>query len=103
MSTATKKPQYHLEVEAPSNGRLGKATILAIDAETGKTAYTDKADIASAPERRKAVNRVAEALGVEGEEHIDALHSTFEEKCNALVDQRREQLTQLDPPQNTEA
>jgi hypothetical protein len=90
MSNTTIKPRYRLEVEALSNGKLGKATIHALDAETGKVRYTDRADIATAAERRKVVSRVAVALGVE-KKHHGALHKAFEAHCNDLMDQRREQ------------
>jgi hypothetical protein len=90
MSTTPIKVRYRPEVEATSNGRLGKATVHALDEETGKVRHTDRADIASAAERQKFVNRVADALGVE-EGHRDELRDDFEGHCNFLMDQRREQ------------
>jgi hypothetical protein len=90
MSNTKTKPKYRLEVEAPSNGRPGKERILAIDAKTKKVRHTDRADIATAAERKKVVNRIAAALGVKGKERA-ALHSGFEAHCNELANRRREQ------------
>src|SRR5262249_12670222 len=98
---AKAEPRFKLELEVSSNGRMGKATIHAVDIETDKVRYADKADIQTAAERGKAVKRIAAALHVTGKARLAELGREFEEKCNSFVDKRREQQAReaADPPE----
>jgi hypothetical protein len=89
---ARTKLKFRLEVQAPSNGKLGKATVVAIDEHTQQVCHSDKADLASAPERAKVVKRMAEALGVRGARQVAKLQKDFEANWHGLMDQRRQQL-----------
>jgi hypothetical protein len=60
---AATKQKYRLEIEAPANGKVGKAVITALDHE-GKVAATDKADLQAGNEREKVVKRLAKRLRV---------------------------------------
>jgi hypothetical protein len=84
-------PKLKIELEVPSNGRMGKLTLHAVDVETGKVRFTDKADIQTAAEREKAVNRIAAALKVRGKARLAELRKEFEDKCLTFMDKRREQ------------
>jgi hypothetical protein len=87
MSSKT-RPRFRVEVEAPANGRVGKATFTAVDQSTGKVCYTDKADLASAPERKKAVARMVEKLQVEGQE-AEGLEAQLDHEWHESIDRRR--------------
>src|SRR4051794_24966335 len=60
----TRKPKYTLEIEASANGRVGKATVTALDKD-GKVLLTDRGDLLSAPERDKLCQRMADRLKVD--------------------------------------
>jgi hypothetical protein len=81
---ATTDFTYTLEIEAPANGRVGKATVLAIDGN-GKTVHSDRADLTDAAERRKLAKRMAEKLNVDAE----SLLGQLEKAWNETLDQRR--------------
>jgi hypothetical protein len=91
MKTKAPPPDYRLEFEAPSNGRLGVATILAIDNGTGKTLATDRANVTAATEREKLVRRLAQKLGLKTPRQLDRLRAEVEARCNDLHDQHRQQ------------
>src|SRR5262249_18556189 len=61
MGTATKKLRYALDIQALVNGRIGRATVLALDMD-GRTLDTDKADLVDARERQKLATRMAGRL-----------------------------------------
>jgi hypothetical protein len=55
------KSKFTLSVDVPVNGRMGKATIKVLNRD-GTTKTTDRADLTSIVERRKAAQRLAEKL-----------------------------------------
>src|SRR5262249_41483792 len=63
MPATNKPPRFALEIEAPANGQVRKATILALDKD-GKTVHSDRANLADDAERCKLVKRMAAKLGV---------------------------------------
>jgi hypothetical protein len=77
-------PRFTLEIEAPANGRVGKATVHAIDAD-GRTRHTDKADLTDANEREKLAKRLAEKLGADKAKVLADLEAAWNER----MDQRR--------------
>jgi hypothetical protein len=81
---ATRKARFTLDIEAPANGKVGKATVFVRDSG-GKTVHTDRANLTDAAERDKLVKRMAAKLGV-GE---DSLREQLEERWNATLDERR--------------
>jgi hypothetical protein len=82
-------PRYRLEIEAPVNGRVHKATVTARDAE-GRICYTDRADLTDARERKKLAARMAAALGADEE----ALASDLEKAWHENVDRLRREREQ---------
>src|SRR5262245_40508611 len=81
---AARTPRFTLEIEAPSNGKVGRATVLALDGE-GKTAHSDRANLTDAAERGKLAKRMAAKLGVDEGELLRQL----EEVWNEALDRRR--------------
>jgi hypothetical protein len=81
---ATCKPRFTLEIDAPANGKVGKATVVARDSD-GKTADTDRANLTEATERGKLVKRMAAKLGVDEGDLLKQLESVW----NETLDQRR--------------
>src|SRR5262249_21160039 len=79
---ATRKPRFTLDIEAPTNGKVGKATVVARDAD-GKTVHTDRANLADDTERRRLVKRMAAKLDVKE----DTLLRLVEDKWNELLDE----------------
>jgi hypothetical protein len=88
MSTQA-KPRFRFEAQVPSNGRLGKATVLVIDLASGTTCHADKVDVASAPERDKFLKRVTKALGITANQEVEKLRADFSQHCHDLLDRRR--------------
>jgi hypothetical protein len=78
---ATRKPKYTLEIEAPANGRVGKATVHVLD-EGGKVLDTDRADLCDAKERGKLAQRMAVRLGVEAKKLLRAIETEWNETLN---------------------
>jgi hypothetical protein len=76
---ATKKARFTLEIEAPANGRVGKATVLALDQDGKKVVASDSANLNSATERRKLVKRMAEKLGISEEKLGKELDAAWNE------------------------
>jgi hypothetical protein len=83
--TATKRAKYLLEIEAPANGRLRKATVIVRDAE-GRTCASDKADLSDAGERRRVGRELARQLNDGDSERWTEL---VEEKWGAVLDEQR--------------
>jgi hypothetical protein len=81
---ATKTPRYTVEIEAPANGRVGKATVLARDAG-GKTAHSDRANLSDAAERLKLAKRMAKKVGADP----DGLLGQIEAAWHDALDERR--------------
>src|SRR4051812_46526542 len=77
MAAAT-EPRYTLEIEAPANGRVGKATVVARDGD-GKTVHTDRANLTDASEREKLVKRMAAKLDVDEGELLKQLERVWNE------------------------
>jgi hypothetical protein len=97
-----KKPAsvYRLEVTAPVNGRVHKADIKAFDTE-GKLAYTDRANLTEAAERRKAAKRMAATLKLRNAAKVEA---DLNQAWTAGVDaQRRQQETATAAPPTTDS
>jgi hypothetical protein len=84
MARKTRRPQLAIEIEAPSNGRVGKATVSVIG-PGNKTLDTDKADLNCAAERQKVARRLAGRVGI----GADALLKTLEDKWHELRDSHR--------------
>jgi hypothetical protein len=82
--TRTRPPRFTLDIEASANGKVGKATVLARDAE-GKTVDTDRANLTDAAERGKLAKRMADKLGVDEK----ALLRQLEAKWNQTLDDHR--------------
>jgi hypothetical protein len=83
---ASKCRPYRLEIEAPANGRVHRATIRVLDT-AGHLILTDKADLSSLEEIRKVAKRLAKRLDVEPEELEAQLTATW----NAAADRRWQQ------------
>jgi hypothetical protein len=81
---ATRKPRFTLEIEAPANGRAGKATVVARDGD-GKTVHSDQAKLTDARERAKLARRMAAKIGVDE----DGLLKQLEDAWNDTLDRRR--------------
>jgi hypothetical protein len=86
---------YRLEVVAPVNGRVHKASIKAYNPE-GTVAYTDRANLTEAAERRKAAKRMAETLKLRNAAKVEA---DLEQAWTAGVEaQRRQQEAEKSAP-----
>jgi hypothetical protein len=79
-----RRPRYTLDIQAPANGRIRKATITALN-QAGKVETTDRADLLDAGEREKVAGRIAKKLRVERNELKAALETAWNEK----LDERR--------------
>lgn len=84
MSTASTLPGFDFEIRVPANGKLGKSTIVVSDSN-GKIIYTDKADLTSATERRKAASRIGANLQLD----LGGVSERLEERWNDAADQYR--------------
>jgi hypothetical protein len=82
-------PRFILEIEAPANGRVHKATVLALD-EKGKVQTTTCANLLDHAERKKVVAFLAQKLQTDSEQ----LHQQLETAWNDALDQRRQQQRQ---------
>jgi hypothetical protein len=91
MRAKAKALDYRLDVAAPSHGRLGKATLVAVNPETGKTITSAKLDVASPAERKKAVEHFVKALHPATEAQVEKLRGEVEALCARIMDKRREQ------------
>jgi hypothetical protein len=78
------RPKFTVEIEAPANGRVRKATVTVLDAE-GKTATTDRADLLDSEERRRLAERLAKKLKTAP----DKLQALVEQSWNETLDRRR--------------
>jgi hypothetical protein len=85
------KPAFTLHIEAPSNGKVGAATIDVLD-EGGKTADSDSVNLKKESERRKWSKRVAEKLGLDQA----GLNGQLEVEWNKALDERRRVRKQAD-------
>lgn len=74
-------PRYTLEIEASVNGKVGKATITARDAN-GTLRYTDQANLMSQPTRLAVARRIATALNADAH----AIGAMIESKWSAMID-----------------
>jgi hypothetical protein len=79
-----RNPPFTLEIEAPANGRVRKATVTVLDAE-GNVMTTDRGDLQSEDERRKLASRLAKKLQREPGE----LQGPLEEKWNETLTRHR--------------
>jgi hypothetical protein len=83
--TRTRVPRLHrLEIQTPSNGRLRKSTIVALD-EKGESLGTHSADLISATERGKAAKDLAKVL----QEPAKKVRAMLEAAWNKIIDQDR--------------
>jgi hypothetical protein len=80
--TTTPRPRYVLEIEASANGRVGKATITALDRDR-KVLDTDRADLLAASERHKAAKRMAARLKVDPEQFLRQLEDAWNQTLTA--------------------
>jgi hypothetical protein len=80
--TSTQTPLYTIEIEAPANGRLKKATVLVFNS-VGKTVHQDEANLTDASERRKLAKRIAQKLGGTTDEWLQ----TLDQKWNEITDE----------------
>jgi hypothetical protein len=79
-------PSWHIEVEAPVNGRPHKAAIT-VKNDAGDVALTDYEDLRPVLGREKLAKRLAEHLGVDA----TAIGQEIESRWNAAVQQRRQE------------
>jgi hypothetical protein len=77
-------PIYRLEVNAPVNGRVGKATVHVYDGD--RLCHSDRADLTQATERQKLVKRMAAALKIRG---VAKLQADLDAAWHAKVDEQR--------------
>jgi hypothetical protein len=95
----TKTPQYDLLINAPVNGRVGKATFRFVHLDgdkEGATAHTDKADVESDRDRDRLIRKAAKRLKVpEGK-----LRRQVEEECCRFLDKavRQQELAAAGSP-----
>jgi hypothetical protein len=80
------KPRYRIEIEAPVNGRVGPATVLATGAD-GTVLDTDRGNLIDAAERKKVSRRMAAKLG----EDPGAFQVSLEAAWNAELTRARQQ------------
>ena len=82
-------PRFTLEIQTPANGKLGKTTVTARDAE-GKVRFTDAANLTAAAEREKLVRRLAQRLGADAE----TVRTDLERVWNETVENHQRLLAQ---------
>src|SRR5262249_17077646 len=74
MTAKAKKPEkkFMLKVEAPANGKVGRATVRVLD-EAGGVLGIDKGDLCSVRERDRLAARLAKESGVNAKKLLAAL------------------------------
>jgi hypothetical protein len=81
-----KAANYKVEIDFPANGKMGCATVTALDRQ-GNVLGFDKGDLRGEPERRKLAGRLAQKLGRDP----DDLQKKLEAALNARVTQHRQE------------
>src|SRR5262245_39261601 len=79
-----RRPKYTLAISALANGRVGRATVKALDAER-KVIAADKADLNDAKEREKLIGRMAARLGHTKKQAISRFAEKVETAWNDLL------------------
>jgi hypothetical protein len=79
-----RRPKYTLAISASANGRVGRATVKALDADR-KVIATDKADLSDAKEREKLIGRMAARLGHKKKQAISRFAKKVETAWNSLL------------------
>ena len=95
-STEKNALRYKLNIEAPLNGRVGKSTVLVVDAE-GKTLTSDRADLCDARERGKLANRLATKLKLNSERLGNKLEKTWNQTWDRIRQERQEAEQAMSP------
>jgi hypothetical protein len=84
MAAKKQAPRHTYQIETPANGRVGKSTVLALDA-AGKVVHSDRANMADDCERRRLARRMAEKL----EEDPSEVLKDLEQLWNQTLDEHR--------------
>jgi hypothetical protein len=92
------RPRYRIEIEAPVNGRVGPATVLATDAD-GAVLDTDRGHLLDAAERRKLSRRMAAKLREDPEAFQKRLEATWNDALTRARQQPPEPSEEAAPPQ----
>jgi hypothetical protein len=85
MAATKRTPRFTYQIEAPANGRVGKSTVLVLDA-AGKVVHSDRANMADDGERRRLAKRVAAKLGLKPDEVLEDLERLW----NDTLDRHRQ-------------
>src|SRR5262249_7397423 len=80
---------WKLDIKAPVNGRIHKATVTVRD-DDGKICFTDKADLAAIPELKKLANRLAERLKANPVDIAQKLEDGWAAALNAREQQSKQ-------------
>jgi hypothetical protein len=72
-----------VDVELPSNGKVGKATVTVRDLVTDETRHIDTANLKDARERKKLADRLAEELKEDPARLLAMIQQRFNEKLDA--------------------
>lgn len=94
-------PKYRLKIKASVNGRVSKATVHAIDEETGKTVFTDKADLMSEIERDKIIDRLVKKLKRPRKKLKEDLEALWNQKQDE-IQEAEEKAARGEPPGDDE-
>jgi hypothetical protein len=100
MMPKAKAAKYTVLITATVNGRIGKALFRFVS-EDGKTAHSDRANVADDRDRSRLIRRAAEKLNVPEE----AVRKLVEQRCNEFQDdaRRRQEQAAAAPPAAEEA
>jgi hypothetical protein len=84
-----RRPKYTLDITASANGRVGRATVKALDGERN-VITADKADLNDAKDREKLTGRMARKLGYTNKQGVAHFARTLETAWNrVLTDHQR--------------
>jgi hypothetical protein len=92
MAAKAKQDKYTLEIEAPANGRVHKATVTVRDRE-GNTRAQDTGDLASAAERRRVARELARQLG---DENVKKWQDALDKEWAGMVDRQQRLREQME-------
>jgi hypothetical protein len=79
-----RRPRYTLAISAAVNGRVGRATVKALDRKRN-VITTDKADLNDAKEREKLIGRMAKRLGYTNKQGVSRFAKKLETAWNGVL------------------
>jgi hypothetical protein len=84
-------PEWKFNIDVPVNGKVGKASVTVVDADTGKVKTTDRVSVDSMEDRRRCAKRLAKYLDKPEVDIAQKLENAWTETVGELKTHRAEQ------------